>query len=222
MQQPLEPTLNGVFPCPVYCAKRGVDLSRAEIKEIKEITGAGMMRFGEQNIAIGEGYLSPLKSTNTHIFDDGLKELKRFCEHHIKLYVEKVITPREELDVYFTQSWLNIIQPGESHHEHSHANSFVSGVFYVSTVEDDKITFGDPNVKVRGALKISKSEYHVWNSPSWYFPVVNGDLVLFPSWLSHKVERNEKATTDRISISFNTFVKGSLGSVETFSELILG
>ena len=207
-----EPILHGVFPCPVYHAKRGIDLSLPEIKEIKEIAGAGMT---------GEGYPSPLKSINTHIFDGGLKEIKRFCEHHIKLYVEKVITPKEELDVYITQSWLNIIKPGESQHEHSHANSFVSGVFYVSTVEDDKITFGDPNAKTRGALKISLGEYHMWNSSSWYFPVVNGDLVLFPSWLSHKVERNEKATKDRLSLSFNTFVKGSLGSAETLSELIL-
>jgi hypothetical protein len=35
------------------------------------------------------------------------------------------------------------------------------------------------------------------------------------------VDVNENATTDRISISFNTFVKGILGNKEDTTELIL-
>ena len=45
--------------------------------------------------------------------------------------------------------------------------------------------------------------------------------MLFPSWLSHGEEVNEKATTDRISLSFNTFVRGTLGSREDLTELVL-
>ena len=44
---------------------------------------------------------------------------------------------------------------------------------------------------------------------------------LSPSWLSHEVELNEKATTDRISISFNIFIKGTLGDQKQLNELIL-
>jgi hypothetical protein len=39
--------------------------------------------------------------------------------------------------------------------------------------------------------------------------------------MDHKVEVNEEATTDRISISFNTFVKGTLGVRKDLTELIL-
>ena len=38
---------------------------------------------------------------------------------------------------------------------------------------------------------------------------------------NHKVEVNEKATTDRISISFNTFVRGTLGNSNNLTELVL-
>ena len=55
----------------------------------------------------------------------------------------------------------------------------------------------------------------------WSFPVATNELILFPSWLSHQVRVNEKATTDRISISFNTFVRGTFGSRKDLTELIL-
>ena len=60
-------------------------------------------------------------------------------------------------------------------------------------------------------IRIEPKEFNIWNSPTWFIPVNNNLLLLFPSWLSHTVEQNEKATTDRISISFNTFVKGTIG-----------
>jgi hypothetical protein len=45
-------------------------------------------------------------------------------------------------------------------------------------------------------------------------------LVLFPSWMHHGVPLNEKQTTDRISISFNTFSK-TLGGNRNLNQLIL-
>ena len=97
----------------------------------------------------------------------------------------------------------------------------ISGVFYISTEEDDKITFTDPNGKVGEQIKFEPKEYNIWNATNWFFPVNNNELILFPSWLVHKVDPNEKATKDRISISFNTFVRGTLGSRGSLSELIL-
>ena len=61
----------------------------------------------------------------------------------------------------------------------------------------------------------------MWNSTKWFFPINTNELILFPSWLAHEVAPNKKATTDRISISFNTFVKGILGSKTSSTELIL-
>ena len=204
-------TIHGVFPTPVYIVKRDTNLSPKEAKEIRKIIDKEGMYNNAGNST----------SNNSYIFNGKLKKLKQFCEEHIKTYVEQVIYPKEELDFYITQSWLNITKPGEFHHDHSHNNSLISGVFYISTEEDDKITFSDPNVKLKELIKFEQKEYNLFNSTSWFFPSVTNELVLFPSWLNHKVDTNEKATTDRISLSFNTFVRGTLGIRKNLTELFL-
>ena len=70
-------------------------------------------------------------------------------------------------------------------------------------------------------IDIAEEDRNIWNSKAWYIPVEKNVLVLFPSWLEHSVEENKKQTTDRISISFNTFTKGRFGSNEQSNELIL-
>lgn len=200
--------INNVFPTPVYIARSDSDLTSNE--EIQKIIKEGMVD-NDYN----------LSSENNYIFDENLKELKQFCEHHIKTYVKEVMAPKEELDFYITQSWLNVTKPGQQHHQHCHPNSCISGVFYVSAEEDDSITFIDQNWPVKEMIKPEIKEFTIWNCPLWFFPVTAGELVLFPSWLQHKVQPNEKATTDRISISFNTFVRGKLGNNKELTELII-
>jgi len=199
----------GLFPTPVYIAKRDSDLIPKEEKEIEKIIQEGMQKNTGNSSSI-----------NSYIFNENLKELKQFCEQQIRIYVKDIINPKKGLDFYITQSWLNVTKPGESHHEHCHSNSIISGVFYISTEQSDKIAFGDPNTKVKDLIEIGFRDYNTWNSTNWFVPAITNELVLFPSWLSHKVEPNENATTDRISISFNTFVKGPLGQ-DGFNDLIL-
>ena len=201
----------GVFPCPVYMIKRADIIIPKETMEIENIIREGM----HDNVGNS--------STNdSYIFDTKLQELKEFCNRHVKKYVEQIIDPKkEELDFYITQSWLNVTKPGGFHHEHSHQNSIISGVFYISTVEDDRITFNDPNGKVKAQIKFEPKEFNIWNSTMWHLPIANNELILFPSWLNHSVIPNKKAITDRISISFNVFARGVFGDKESSNELIL-
>ena len=208
--KPMDTILNGLFPTPLYSTKRDLVLDSKEEIEIEDIIKEGMYKNDGNST-----------SNNSDIFNSKLKNIKQFCEQHLKTYVKEVINPKEELDFYITQSWLNITKPGEYHHDHSHMNSIVSGVFYISTEEDDKITFGDPNYKIKEQIKFELKEYNIWNSATWFIPVNNNELLLFPSWLNHMVDENEKAITDRISISFNTFVRGSIGSEINLTKLNL-
>ena len=165
--------------------------------------------------------VSNFTSNNSDIFNGKLKKIKQFCEQQIKTYVKEVINPKEELDFYITQSWLNTTKPGEYHHKHSHSNSIISGVFYISTEEDDKIYFEDPNITVNDLISFERKEFNLWNATNWCFPSITNELMLFPSWLNHMVLPNPKATTNRISLSFNTFVSGIIGNKEGLTELIL-
>ena len=82
--------------------------------------------------------------------------------------------------------------------------------------------FTDPNIKLKEFITFGEErEFNLWNSSQWKVPVNNNKLILFPSWLEHRVESNEKAITTRISISFNTFVKGTFGAASSLNELIL-
>ena len=202
----------GLFPSPVYNARRDSDLDSTEESEIGKIVKEGMHTLKISN--------SP--KNHIYIFNGKFKKLKKFWEQHIKIYVKEIINPKEELDFYITQSWLNVTNPGGSHHVHSHPNSIISGVFYVSTEEDDNIMFSDPNKKIKEMLRIVEyKEHNIWTSTGCVFPVNNNELILFPSWLEHGYYPNKKATTDRISISFNVFVRGILGTKRTFDEIIL-
>ena len=200
----------GMFPTFVYVANRGY-LSPKEEEEIDDVIKDGTLENSGN-----------YTTDNNYIFNEKLKELKQFCEHHIKIYVEQIFNPQEELDFYITQSWLNITKPDGFHHIHKHANSIISGVFYVATEEDDSITFTDPRPEA-WQIKFEPKEYDTRNSPEWWYPTQTNELFLFPSWLNHGVQpRNpEKVTEDRISISFNTFVKGSIGNKTHLTELIL-
>ena len=209
--QPPAYKIHSIFPCPVYCIKRNSNLTSKEEKDIEKIINKEGMYKNIGNSS----------SNNSHIFNTKLKKIKEFCEQHIKIYVKEIINPKEELDFYITQSWLNITKPGEHHHNHSHTNSIISGVFYILTEEGDNIIFGDSNSKIKESINFHPKDLNTFNTSNWGISVNNNELILFPSWLIHQVGPNEKATTDRISLSFNTFVRGNLGDTHNLTELIL-
>ena len=212
-QQQNDYELNSIFPTPVYIVKRdsNLDSKQQEEAELEDIIEEGMKD-------------NPINSSseNANIFDTKLKNIKEFCEKHIRTYVKEIISPKKELDFYITQSWLNVTKPGEGHHIHNHANSIISGVFYIATIEEnDKINFYDSSLNLKDRLKFEIKEHNYWNASIWIMPVEKNNLLLFPSWLPHGVEPNEKATIDRISISFNTFARGIFGNKKDSNELIL-
>ena len=77
------------------------------------------------------------------------------------------------------------------------------------------------NLQVIGDLiKLTSKEFNFYNSESWWIPVKTGDLVVFPSNFAHSVANTESKNT-RISLSFNTFLKGIIGDPDTLTELVI-
>ena len=69
-------------------------------------------------------------------------------------------------------------------------------------------------------IKLEIKDWNMWNSESWWFSVKTGDVILFPSSLTHMVETKEGDNT-RISLSFNVFIKGTVGNNKNLTELHL-
>ena len=63
-------------------------------------------------------------------------------------------------------------------------------------------------------------EYNDYNTDEVDFKVGTGELLLFPSSLQHRVTV-KKTETPRISLAFNSFVKGELGHIKALNYLEL-
>ena len=161
--------------------------------------------------------LGNLTSENTYILDE--KPLLDFKEHiytHLNNYFHYAYKPLDDIKPIITQSWTNLTQKGMYHDVHSHANSFLSSVYYYKTQKQDKIKFFKPDPSPQ--LSIETSEWGTYNALSWAVPVSTGDLIIFPSYFKHSVAMKEEEG-DRISLAINAFLKGTLASSKTLTEL---
>tara|TARA_B100001939_G_C16817114_1_gene562650 strand:- start:72 stop:665 length:594 start_codon:yes stop_codon:yes gene_type:complete len=157
-------------------------------------------------------------SIDTNILENKeMKKLKQFIEKSLKEYFQNIYMPKHDVETYITQSWCNYTKEGRFHHKHAHPNSFISGVFYVQAdKEKDKIYFYKDGYK---QIHMTSKEYNSFNSESWWFQTGTNDLIIFPSHLTHMVEK--VVGKERISLSFNTFLKGYIGEDEELSGLHL-
>jgi len=147
-------------------------------------------------------------STNFYILNQKeLTSLRNELENKLQAYFEQVYSPKYDVSLRITQSWVNYTKKGQFHHKHRHPNSFISGVYYIETTDDDRIYFHNDRTPM---IEIVPNSWNNWNSKTWWIEAKKGSLVLFPSLLEHNVEVVNTDET-RISLSFNTFPIGDMG-----------
>jgi uncharacterized protein (TIGR02466 family) len=154
----------------------------------------------------------------------GLKtELEKILEKHmIEVYDPEDF---DNIKIFITQSWVNHTTTGEYHHPHHHTNSVLSGVLYLQVdPKIDGIMFSRSAVDFRPdtLFKFETTRYNSFNSETWNITgLETGDVIVFPSTLTHSVNTREDSSTTRISLAFNSFVKGRLGSYHKYTEVYL-
>ena len=126
-----------------------------------------------------------------------------------------LITPRlaefgallfgESLGWSLKEMWVNVLDHGGHQAMHNHANSFISGVVYLTPTHPSARTVF---MKSPGGLEYSFKNDHAgvvtgpYNAEKWISPQPEpGDLVMFPSYLMHAVPPNPGQR--RISLAFN-------------------
>ena len=205
-----EPVIHSIFPVPIYTTKMDRKFTKQELNFVKEQRKHCVKNQGNFNTK--DNYILNRKE---------FKNIKKFLNKCCKNYLDKVICPKNNIELYITQSWLNYTDANQYHHQHQHPNSVISGVLYFdSDIKNDKILFTHPIVYRQISPDIDNTKYNLWNSGTWFFPVETGNLFMFPSSTTHQVE-TKKGINTRISLAFNTFYKGSLGSNDELTELIL-
>ena len=204
----IESTINGIFPIPVYISKLDRKLTKKELSFVDK----SKLDFykNDGNITSNNNYI-----LNQKVFGS----LKEDLYLRVEDYFKKVLSYTDVTTPYITQSWLNYTETNQYHHKHEHPNSLVSGVFYVNCHEEfDKIKFFKKDSNQ--AIKPETKDWNLYNSETWWFTVKTGDIILFPSSLTHMVETKEGDNT-RISLAFNVFIKGTIGNNKNLTELIL-
>jgi len=208
---PVEPQtkdeLLQLFPTPVLISSYPFDYS----KELEWIKNQSCRKPNVSQV----GQNLNQQSTDTFILDNSeMSRVKQFIDSKLKEFVVNIMGSDAEMVI--TQSWLNRNNKGQSHHEHSHPNSMVSGVWYPQMHE--KLPPIQFKIGQQRGVSFSIEKYNHFNNETFILPMKRGELILFPSNLQHSVPVNQ-SDEERISLSFNTWCKGSLGNLKSLTYL---
>lgn len=111
----------------------------------------------------------------------------------------------ENLRWTIKEMWMNISVTGGHQLIHSHANSFISAVIYLTDVHPSARTIFHRNMGGSEFVFTNKhadSEITPYNADRWVPEQLNrGDMILFPSFMLHAVPPNQG--DQRITIAMN-------------------
>ena len=113
-----------LFPIPVMICPYPIDYS----KELEWIKNQECRKENGGGDAGNKVHYNR-QSEDTFLLDKPeLANIRAFIEAKIHKFVTEIMASTDKLII--TQSWLNKSKKGESHHEHVHPNSMISGVWY--------------------------------------------------------------------------------------------
>ena len=204
--------LLSLFPTPVLIAQYPLPYEK-ELEYIRNLPCRRENKGGDAGNVIHYNR----QSEDTFVLDKPeLANIKAFIQAKIHKFVTEVMSSDNELVI--TQSWINKSGKGESHHEHVHPNSLVSGVWY--PVINEQLPPIQFRSKSQRDVSLSTKKFNNFNSATFLLPMKAGELIIFPSNLTHSVPANQ-SETERISLSFNTWAKGNLGDINSLTYLPL-
>ena len=137
-----------------------------------------------------------------NFFETSISELKRTYFH-------------DHLDFPIVDCWANKYNMMQTMRNHTHSNSVISGLYYVTSHESmgaTSFSILDPwttNHIDEGydLLKITKNKSYITADVQ---PTA-GTLLLFPAHVSHRVKSLNKPNDIRYTVAFNAFPSGEIG-----------
>lgn len=128
-------------------------------------------------------------------------------EHHIQAYLNHFRPEgRKKQDRFRLQGWINVNRAGDFNVLHCHPGCFLSAVYYVRVPPEMKggeIFFRDPRGPAVAMYETPGIDLPwVGSGMGIPFTPATGMLLMFPSWLEHRVE-SFQGDGERISIAFN-------------------
>ena len=199
---------NYVFPTCIW-ADRQASLARNTLPIAEEyLTKYGVPFRGDS------GYVTTYHNPESALEINRDNRFAPVIEYITKVAIE--FLKHEHVDVdYFKESintnrflFINKTLHGGSHPVHAHPKSLFSGVFYLKTSKDcSPLIFQDPRDYYKyNYYPLKKDATNTTISSSFstemVVPAVEGDIMMWPSWLEHQVLIS-KSNSERVALAFN-------------------
>lgn len=139
--------------------------------------------------------------------DPLVAEFRNHMEQHVQAFLNHFRPEgRKKKDNFRLRGWINVNRMGNSNLLHCHPGCFVSATYYVKVpraMKGGEIYFRDPRGPAVAMYETPGIDLP-WVGAGIGIPFTpgTGHLLIFPSWLEHRVERFE-GDGERISIAFN-------------------
>jgi uncharacterized protein (TIGR02466 family) len=117
--------------------------------------------------------------------------------------------------IELTEIWYNVLQSGDHHWDHTHANHILSGVIYLT--QGCYTIFSDPR-PAASVLALTYKDALACHTRSFIYRGACNSIVVFPSWLPHRVATSPKL---RKTIAFNLMLRGLYGDALSREQVIL-
>jgi uncharacterized protein (TIGR02466 family) len=169
-----------------------------------------------------EGYFEAgnfVTDDQLHVPGRGFEVFSELVLNETKNFLDFLKVKRD--NHYISGMWANVTNPNHRHPVHIHPNSLVSGILYIKTPENcGKTAFTDPRPAAR-VLEPSYEEMFEFNSGLMRYPPKRGTMLMWPSWLTHGVDRGfcVDENDERITIAFNVMMLGKIDTMTGKLEL---
>lgn len=186
--------IENIFATPIYTSQ--IDVSGVVVEE-------------EMFSSSGNGSDRIMLSENEQVLaNEKYSNLKSMIDDHMFNFYHNVLGFGREVYPEMSSSWFVKSLPNQESDWHIHANSTFSGVLYLKANQDsgDILFRRDTNIVFPFQPPVEFRSYY--NERVIPFKTETGLIVMFPSTMTHKVDRNMSNET-RLSIAFNYFLKGS-------------
>ncbi len=185
----------GLFPIPFMRAR--ATLAQPLIARLVEHFAT--LATNDNNSSGNLSHTRMLKPNDSPLFTKAAELISpKLVDYGVHLLGERIRWLMKEM-------WVNVMDTGGRQAMHNHANSFISGVVYLTPTHPGSQTVF---MKSPGGTDFLLKNDHPGTTPNefnadkWVSPAPDpGDLVLFPSYLMHAVPPNQGER--RITLSFN-------------------
>lgn len=200
--------ISNILGANIFCAKideKSIIDEYLENVDVRSYTKSNLDHtskiYGDWNCQVSTGIKESLIDFNTDLW---APKMINIFQKYIKEYVVtlKNVHSKEQVDLKLTDFWANYYEPANSQECHTHhgsGNVLSFNYIYKQPKDSSKFIIHSvlPEMNYVGQDGQIDTSYHQWD-----LEAEEGTLIIFPSWLPHRVSGND-STSPRITFSGN-------------------